>query len=605
MENPSKEPKRIEDQRLHDPPWRRLLLNKWRDYQWYVIAGLWIFVAILGYVGFYRYFNALGETRSPLNLLYNTMQLFVLEVGEVSGPVNWQLSIARVLAPVVTIFTTIQVIATVFYEQLQKMRVRFFNNHAVICGLGRKGMILSSEFCRLGYKVVAIDRGDDKSTLEQCRADGAIALVGNATDPEMLRKAQVEKAKYLISVCGDDETNTVVAANTHWLIKNRRRKVLPCLIHIVDLELSNLLQEREVYAWKGGNFRLEFFNIFESGARVLLNEYPAFNQNREEIIKPPPHMLIVGLGNMGQSLMINAASRWEPRFATTGERLHISFVDLQAEAKEELLYLRYPKLLEVAKLTALQLDICSPEFRQAEFLLGSEGTCEVTIIYVCMDDDSRGLSAAISLLKKTRDSRVPIIIRAVRESGLASLMLGEVGDDSGFDNLHIFSLLERTCRPSLLFNTINENLARAIHEEYIRVQKNLGQTLATNPSLVPWDDLSEELRESNRCQADHIGVKLRAVGYGIITLTDWTNETLEFLPEEVEIMAEMEHNRWVEERIICGWSYAPNPKDTEKKTSPYLIPWEELPEDIKEYDRENTRMLPDFLSRGGFQVYRS
>jgi hypothetical protein len=123
--------------------------------------------------------------------------------------------------------------------------------------------------------------------------------------------------------------------------------------------------------------------------------------------------------------------------------------------------------------------------------------------------------------------------------------------------------------------------------------------------MVPWEELPESLKESNRHQASHIGTKLHAVGCGIAPLTDWEAELFEFTAEEIERMSKMERARWNEERLREGWHYAPGPKNIEKKTTPYLVSWEQLPEDIKELDRNMVRGLPAFLARAGFQIYRT
>ena len=36
---------------------------------------------------------------------------------------------------------------------------------------------------------------------------------------------------------------------------------------------------------------------------------------------------------------------------------------------------------------------------------------------------------------------------------------------------------------------VNETLARAIHEDYVRKQTEQGRTTADNPSMVSWDEL--------------------------------------------------------------------------------------------------------------------
>ena len=68
-------------------------------------------------------------------------------------------------------------------------------------------------------------------------------------------------------------------------------------------------------------------------------------------------------------------------------------------------------------------------------------------------------------------------------------------------------------------------------------------------------------------------------------------------------MSVIEHQRWVDERTMQGWKLSPV-KDVDKKLSPYLVPWEQLPEEIREYDRNVVRGMPRFLAKAGFQVYR-
>jgi hypothetical protein len=211
--------------------------------------------------------------------------------------------------------------------------------------------------------------------------------------------------------------------------------------------------------------------------------------------------------------------------------------------------------------------------------------------------------------RKTKQHKVPIVMRMSRDAGLATLLKEDRGA-LDYSQLHVFGLLDRACSVEALLGGRHEILARAIHEDYVRHQKEAGATPKTNPSMVDWDVLPEDLKESNRHQADHIEVKLKAIGCGIQTLTDWGAASFELLPEEVkevfdvELLAKMEHERWCEERRFQGWSYAPGQKNINKKTSPHLVPWEELSEEIKEYDRNTVRGLPSFLAQAGFQIYR-
>lgn len=55
-----------------------------------------------------------------------------------------------------------------------------------------------------------------------------------------------------------------------------------------------------------------------------------------------------------------------------------------------------------------------------------------------------------------------------------------------------------------------------------------------------------------------------------------------------ELLAKNAHEVWAAERIAQGWKYGPTRKD-DTKEHPCLIPYEDLPESEKVYDR-NTAM---------------
>ena len=120
--------------------------------------------------------------------------------------------------------------------------------------------------------------------------------------------------------------------------------------------------------------------------------------------------------------------------------------------------------------------------------------------------------------------------------------------------------------------------------------------------MVPWDDLDEDFKEANRAQAAHIGVKLAAMGCDLLPLTDWAAESFTLREEEVDRLAEMEHERWVEERRRAGWTLGP--RDDVRRRTPNLVGWSELSEDMREYDRVFVRGLPRFLASAGFQIGR-
>lgn len=437
---------------------------------------------------------------------------------------------------------------------------------------------------------MVIECDENNDLLKTCEEQGVTVLLGDAKDKELLRKAGVHKAKYIVSFCGDDSTNIQVAIHSRELTMDCKDRVLTCVANIVNPQVCQILGSLEIEMEKSDCFKIEFFNIFDIGVQSLLKQYPPHTD-----VQTTPHILVVGLGNIGENLLVQIARNWQSKYIEKGKCLKITIIDKDVEVKKQLVCLRYPQLEEVCELSEVEVDIES-EFYKSQFLLNSDKSCDITSVYVCLDKDYLGLSVALLLCKQLKDRKVPIVLQTNQDSGLATLLSGE-----GYDNFHVFGLLDWACSPELVLGGIREVLARAIHEEYLIHHK--AENPSINPSLVPWEDLSEGLKESNRDQADHIGVRLKAIGCGIAPLIEWYAESFEFSTEEVELMAEMEHERWVKERLSKGWKFG-STKNVEKKISPYLIPWRELTEKVKEEDRNPIRKTPVFLAHTGFQIYR-
>jgi hypothetical protein len=66
----------------------------------------------------------------------------------------------------------------------------------------------------------------------------------------------------------------------------------------------------------------------------------------------------------------------------------------------------------------------------------------------------------------------------------------------------------------------------------------------------------------------------------------------------VRALARNAHEIWATPRIVDGWRYGPV-RDDARKTHPCLIPYDELPESEKEYDRKAaTETLKVILALG-------
>jgi hypothetical protein len=573
----------------------------WNEYQWPAIGGLVLLTILLGHIGFDQYLAARGDDRSGWDVFYLALQLFTLESGAVSAPVPWELQVARLLAPVLVAYTAVKAVFAIFRQEAQLVKAHMAKDHVVIAGLGRKGLALASSFRQRGDRIVAIETDSDNSHISLCRKQRAAVLVGDASDPQILKDARVHRARYVFSVCADDGINAEIAVQTRALARENPVKPLTTFVHVADKDLAGLLREKEITGQSGEAFRLEIFNIYASGARTLLNNHPAFDEEGTA----SPHVVVVGLGRLGEAVVLEAARRWHLAMRKEKGELEIAVVDQAADERVARLKANFPRLAEVCKLTMYSTQIGAAEFELAPFLFDEEDRLRAMVVYVCLSNDAKGLSAALSLRQSARrHHEVPIIVRMNEERGLASLLAS--GTSNGeFEYMRPFVLLDRTCTPELLMGGTNEVLGRAIHEDYVLQQRRSAKTAADNPSMVPWEQLTEDLRESNRRQADHIGVKLNAIGCAVRPAREWIDELFQLNNEEIEQLARMEHDRWVEERRAAGWRYAEGPKNNERQTSPYLVDWDALSEEIKELDRNTVRGLPFFLAKAGFEIHRS
>ena len=187
-----------------------------------------------------------------------------------------------------------------------------------------------------------------------------------------------------------------------------------------------------------------------------------------------------------------------------------------------------------------------------------------------------------------------------REAGLASLLRavgpqGEIGGRAA----RVFSLL-RTGIPARVRPARDERIART------RAAPGLpgaGVAAITIAAAVPWDDLPLELKESNRTQADHIATKLEAVGCHIVPLTALESDSFSFTPEEVERLAEMEHERWLRRAPAAGMDRR-RARPGRRRPTRILCPGRSSMRRAREMNRNSVRRLPFFLNRAGFTAHR-
>lgn len=570
-------------------------------WHWFFIGLIAAVAFVLGYIGLCRAAVPTGLARTRWDLLYLTLQLFWVQGGNVPSPVPWQLELARFLAPTVPALTLLKTVALIFRDQRQMFRLRFLTKgHVVVCGLGLKGLQFVKDFRRQGHTVVVIELNADSNYIRSCRDLGATVLIGNAIDKNLLAQARVQRARLVVAITGDEGTNVETAMRVHQLVRasdGKQRQPVTCFVHVVTLKLCRLFKNHQIFTETDDPFEAHIFNIYENSARFFLEDFPLDRGQITVADEKYVHLITVGFGQTGESVVLQAAKTGH---YANGLKPRLTVIDLKADEQRSGFLGRYPQFGQVCDLEFVQGDIEAPEILDQIQRWTSDHNAVATVV-VCLNGDSRSLLCALAVLSKLEPTRVPICVRMAENAGLATLLDQRHGAADWVTHVHAFGMTSITCTKRMILNEEQDNLAEAIHEDYCQKRIAEGKQPADDPALAPWQRLDPHFREANRAQADHILVKLRAIGCESSPPRPGQEPVVEFSDEKIEILSRMEHARWNAEKFLANWTQGP--RDLEQRTSPHLVDWAELPDDIKEYDREAVRNIPQLLERIGEKIY--
>jgi ryanodine receptor 2 len=90
------------------------------------------------------------------------------------------------------------------------------------------------------------------------------------------------------------------------------------------------------------------------------------------------------------------------------------------------------------------------------------------------------------------------------------------------------------------------------------------------------------------------------------TPTPIDTSKVELTPEILDLIEKLAantHDVWAAQRIAQGWSYGPQRNDTLKET-PCLVPYDELPDSEKVYDRQTAAETLKVILTLGFEITR-
>jgi hypothetical protein len=103
-----------------------------------------------------------------------------------------------------------------------------------------------------------------------------------------------------------------------------------------------------------------------------------------------------------------------------------------------------------------------------------------------------------------------------------------------------------------------------------------------------WDDVPETYRAANRAAADSAMVKMWDLGWRAARREESGVTSPPIDPAMMLKMAEIEHKRWIAERLLSGWRPGSDRNNT-MMVHDNITPWRHLNQELRERDVEQVK----------------
>ena len=420
--------------------------------------------------------------------------------------------------------------------------------------------------------------------------------------PELLQETGVKRAKMLIAMRNAYSENITLTRAALSETSGNSALQCKCMIAPINVKQGFRLED---YLEDESLARVRVFNESELIARRIIRDNPPdFHIAQTNQIV---HVLLIGFGSVGQSIAVHLARTGRYR---SDENPKITIVDQQVESRWQQAVKMYPTLPDWLKVERMESRIEDVQEEHAAKWLQDDWP--ITMVYVCTKNELANLRIARLLLRALDKQTVQNVsnVQVITLDPPGGCVLGEFSKrEDNKKRFKLFSLArsddqgKNSPLDTNLMTETDDECAIALHEDYCNTED---ARLAKNPSQLrkpahkSWHQLAETYREANRSAADHIKIKLRAVGRTVSSSSDDVAAPL--TKDEIELLAQMEHKRWWAERSLDGWKYAPVRNDV-LKHHPDMVLYHQLNEETKDYDRNSViKMIEIEAGKDGFLV---
>jgi voltage-gated potassium channel Kch len=508
--------------------------------------------------------------------------------------------IARALGIASSVLVATRLFVITLGRRTAEMWFRFLlSKHDVIIGEGPGAAeYAAAYFAMFGPKRKALRL----AVREAPRVGRVLTLVRAGGLDAQLNLSAARRARRIVVDEGDDSDT--------WQTAHAISRALPeaeVVAHITDPWVLDRLNRDEP------RFGLVPFSYSTGAARQVLLAHPPYLIARRFKAKAQ-HILIVGFGQVGQAVareFLVTSVHPEP------DQMMVTVVDPEAEDRRKDFTGRHPELGNHADFAFITGDFRDNDPAMLEQLAKRFEASEPCGVYLAIDDNERPLSLAFAIRTvalQRQMFRAPVFICAQHGAGLSEVKqgIGLVGIETDGEeryqaenramasgqlcDLRVVSFGEwhQAFDGAGLLEPQLDGQARRFHETLHALTARLAATAVPPkpaPPEQPWQTLPDPSRTINRRAVAHIRAKAHAAGFDLNKWleTETAGRRVHDLPPAADKfrnddpafrvrMGELEHRRWMFERLLDGWRKGPadRMRDRYAKTHPNLVPYAEL-----------------------------
>lgn len=493
------------------------------------------------------------------------------------------------------------------------------------------------------------------SHIKEAETANVYVLYGDRTLPGTLERVEAKDAASIYILGEDDEQMHDALNLASWAAL---KEVCGTAVNPINCYLVlERISTEHVFFYKSdsgsfGNLKLTVINELENAAqRVLISrdyeddrKYPALDRDGiSKDSKANVHFVVVGMTQMAYAMTMTAAHICHyPNFRTKGKRTKITFIQKDIKQEMEFFMGHFSNLMDLSyacyddgtnplKEFKPKKEYLSPDDDEKygfldvewEFIDGGveservrkylaecaakDGESEYLTIAICDHVPESNVAAALYLPQVVYDKKIPVLVYQ-KYSGE---VLKTAKRSDRFAHIYPFGM-KSECYDA----NYKERLKRAKRISYLYDHTYDYVSMPEDSSLdKKWFDTQYAFQQSNLYAANSIPSKLRSVGID-------SPMPYQAMPDEyVEVLSEIEHNRWNLERLLVGFkaytfeermdfkarfeskddevrAEAKKKHNENKKTlfmNKDIAPYDELLEGSKDYDRAIVRNLLDVM----------